>query len=200
LGVESTQDATLRSMNKGFTVEQTRQRFAVIGKSQMVINAYFIVGNIGESEEQMLSTAPFARSLGADLIHVSRLRSEAHSGVAELVQQAPGYHIDEKGFVYSDAYPSEYVADLRKRIDRQFYSPRHVAHVVWKIMRLLHWRMKLRALWTMPVFVAVLVATQSYRKTRKWFARRFQGGAEPACAPSPPARTAVPLPVRDKAA
>ena len=59
-----TQDATLKSMGKGFTIKQVRERFAVLRKSKMVINAYFIVGNIGETEEQMLAIAPFARSIG----------------------------------------------------------------------------------------------------------------------------------------
>ncbi len=104
IGVESTQDATLKSMGKGFTVEQIRQRFEVLRKSKMIINAYFIVGNIGETEEQMLSTASFARSIGVDLIHVSRLRNEPYSGLSELVEQTPGYHIDADGFVYSDDY------------------------------------------------------------------------------------------------
>ena len=110
IGVESTQDATLKSMGKGFTIEQIRQRFAVLRKSKMIINAYFIVGNIGETEEQMLSTASFARSIGVDLIHVSRLRSEPYSGLSELVEQTPGYHIDAEGFVYSDAYSAEHIA------------------------------------------------------------------------------------------
>ena len=82
IGVESTQDATLKSMGKGFTVEQVRQRFEVLRKTKMIINAYFIVGNIGETEEQMLSTASFARSLGVDLIHVSRLAQRAVFGLA----------------------------------------------------------------------------------------------------------------------
>ncbi len=76
IGVESTQDATLKSMGKGFTIQQIREWFEVLRKSKMIINAYFIVGNIGETEEQMLSIAPFARSIGVDLIHISRLRSD----------------------------------------------------------------------------------------------------------------------------
>ena len=76
----------------------------------MVINAYFIVGNIGETEEQMLSTAAFARLIGVDLVHISRLRCEPYSGLRELVQQTPGYHIDDAGLVYSDAYSSEHIA------------------------------------------------------------------------------------------
>ena len=66
IGVESTQDATLKSMGKGFTMGGSAEAFQVFRKSKMVINAYFIVGNIGETEEQMASTALFARSLGVD--------------------------------------------------------------------------------------------------------------------------------------
>ena len=62
VGIESTQDATLKSMGKGFTIEQIRERFAELRRSKMIINGYFIVGNIGETEEQMLSTASFAHS------------------------------------------------------------------------------------------------------------------------------------------
>ena len=72
-------------MGKGFTIEQARQSFEVLRKSKMIINAYFIVGNLGETEEQMLSIAPFARSIGVDLVHVSRLRAEPYSGLRELV-------------------------------------------------------------------------------------------------------------------
>jgi radical SAM superfamily enzyme YgiQ (UPF0313 family) len=171
VGVESTQDATLKSMGKGFTVQRVRERFQVLRKSKMLINAYFIVGNIGETEEQMLSTASFARSIGVDLIHVSRLRNEPYSGLGELVAETPGYHINPRGLVYSDAYSAEHIGNLRKRIDRQFHTPRQVARVVFKLVRLLHWRVKVRALLTIPVFLTLLVATQAGRKVRRWLGK-----------------------------
>jgi len=171
IGIESTQDATLKSMGKGFNIEQVRQRFAVLRQSKMIINAYFIVGNFGETEEQMLSTAPFARSLGVDLIHVSRLRNEPYSGIVELVRQIPGYHIDAEGFVGSDRYSAAHIADLRKRIDRRFHSPLHVAGVVLKLLRVLNWRVKARGLLTIPPFLTLLIATQINRKLRKWLGK-----------------------------
>jgi wyosine [tRNA(Phe)-imidazoG37] synthetase (radical SAM superfamily) len=172
IGVESTQDATLKSMGKGFTVEHVRQQFEVLRKSKMIINAYFIVGNIGETEEQMLSIAPFARSIGVDLIHVSRLRNMPYSGLTELVEQTPGYHIDADGFVYSDDYSSQHIANLRKQIDKQFHSPRHVAHVVLKLLRILDWRILARAALTIPVFLTLLIVTQANQKVRKWMGKR----------------------------
>jgi radical SAM superfamily enzyme YgiQ (UPF0313 family) len=171
IGVESTQDATLKSMGKGFTIDQIRQRFEVFRKSKMIINAYFIVGNIGETEEQMLSTASFARSLGVDLIHVSRLRNAPYSGLSELVEQTPGYHIDAEGFVYSDDYSAQHIANLRKRIDIRFHSPLHVAGVVIKLLRIVHWRVMARAALTIPVFLTLLIATQLDRKVRKWLGK-----------------------------
>ena len=177
IGVESTQDATLRSMRKGFTVEQIRQWFEVLRKSKMIINAYFIVGNIGETEEQMLSTASFARSIGVDLIHVSRLRDEPYSGLRELVEQTPGYHVDADGFVYSDAYSSQHIANLRKRIDKRFHTPAHVAGVVMKIGRILHWHVLAKASVTIPVFLTLLIATQANRKVHKRMAKPANGRA-----------------------
>lgn len=168
IGVESTQDATLKSMNKGFTIEQVRQRFKVLRESNMVLNAYFIVGNIGETEEQMLSTASFARELGVDLIHVSRLRVEPYSGLAGLIEQTPGYHVDGDGFVYSDRYSSQHIADLRKQIDRRFHSPLHVTGVVLRIIRIAHGRMKAKAALTIPFFLTLLIAKQVVRKVRHW--------------------------------
>jgi len=171
VGVESTQDATLKSMGKGFTVAQVRERFQVLRQSKMVINAYFIVGNIGETEEQMLSTAPFARSLGVDLIHVSRLRNEPYSGLSELVAQTPAYHIGADGLIYSDACSSERIADLRKQIDRRFHTPLQVARVVIKLARILHWRVQARAVLTIPFFLTLLISRQVGRKLRKWLSR-----------------------------
>jgi hypothetical protein len=188
IGVESTQDATLKSMGKGFTVEQIRQRFDVLRKSKLILNAYFIVGNIGETEEQMLSTATFARSLGVDVIHVSRLRSEPYSGLRELVEQTPGCHIDADGFVYSDDYSAQHIANLRKRIDKKFHSPLHVAGVVRKLWRILHWRVAAKAALTIPRFLAVLAATQAVRKIRKRMGKAASSRARPATSLTGPVR------------
>jgi hypothetical protein len=171
IGVESTQDATLKSMGKGFTIGRVRQAFQVFRKSKMVINAYFIVGNIGETEEQMASTAPFARSLGVDLIHVSRLRCEPYTGLRELVAQTPGYHVDDEDHVYSDACSTDRIGELRKQIDRQFHTPWHVAGVVCKLWRGARWPLKAKAALSIPPFLAALVATQAGRKVGKWLRR-----------------------------
>ena len=80
LGIESAQDKTLRSMKKGFDTAKLRELFRVLGKSKMLLFGYFIVGNIGETEEEMLQIAPFARELGLDIIQLTMLRNERYSG------------------------------------------------------------------------------------------------------------------------
>jgi hypothetical protein len=65
-------------------------------------------------------------------------------------------------------YSAQHIAKLRKRIDRQFHSPLHVAGVIFKLLRILHWRVRTRALLTIPAFLTLLIATQADRKLRKW--------------------------------
>jgi hypothetical protein len=80
--------------------------------------------------------------------------------------------LDEQDFVYSDDYSAQHIANLRKVIDRQFYSPRHVAGVVLKLLRIVHWRVLARGALTIPAFLTLLVAKQAANKVRKWMGAR----------------------------
>ena len=135
LGIESTQDRTLRSMRKGFDTAKIREYFRVLRRSSMILHGYFIVGNIGESEKEMLSISRFAHELGVDSLGLCILRDSPHSGMAELVAASPGYHIDALRRVYSDKYSSSFLRNLRRRINREFYTPGHVLHVLKKALR-----------------------------------------------------------------
>jgi radical SAM superfamily enzyme YgiQ (UPF0313 family) len=123
LGIESTQDKTLRSMRKGFDTEWIRECFNVLGQSSMILHGYFILGYIGESVEEMLQIAPFSQELGLDSIALSILRSSPYSGLDELVAESPGYHIAPNGKIYSDHCSVRELRDLSHRIYRQFYTP-----------------------------------------------------------------------------
>ena len=101
----------------------------------MLLHCYFIVGNIGETEAEMLQTVPFARELGVDTLGLSRLRTNPHDGLTELVAQSPGYHVTPEGFVYSDAVSAERIREIRRIIARRFYSPGHMARLAWKCAR-----------------------------------------------------------------
>ncbi len=132
LGIESAQDKTLRSMKKGFNTSRLRELFDVLGKSQMLLFGYFIVGNIGETEAEMLQIAPFARELGLDIIQLTMLRNERNSGLEQLVASSPGYHIAPSGLVYSDRYSTDHLRRIRRRIHRDFYRPGQFLRIVRK--------------------------------------------------------------------
>lgn len=135
LGVESAHDKTLRSMNKGFDTRRIREYFRDLRKSRMILHCYFIVGSIGETEEEMLQVAPFARELGVDTLGLSRLRTTPHDGMGELIARSPGYHVSPDGFVYSDAVSKDRINEIRRTIARRFYTARHMAKLAWKCAR-----------------------------------------------------------------
>ncbi|OPZ98587.1 MAG: Radical SAM superfamily protein [Planctomycetes bacterium ADurb.Bin412] len=135
LGVESTQDKTLRSMHKGFTTAGIRDCFQVLRRSSMLLNGYFILGNIGETKDEMRQISPFAHELGLDFIALSTLRFSPYSGLDELVANSPGYYIAPSGKVYSDQCSVSQLRQLRRQINREFFSPRQIRHLTWKAIR-----------------------------------------------------------------
>ena len=135
LGIESTQDKTLRSMRKGFDTARIRECFKVLGQSSIILNEYFILGNIGESVEEMLQIIPFSRELGLDSIAISILRSSPYSGLDELVAESPGYHIAHNGKIYSDHCSLKELRDLHHRIYREFYTPGQLFRIARKGIR-----------------------------------------------------------------
>lgn len=132
LGIESTQDKTLRSMRKGFDTARIRECFNVLRQSTMILNGYFILGCIGESIEEMLQIVPFSRELGLDSIAISVLRSSPYSGLDELVAESPGYHIAPNGKIYSDHCSVRDLRNLRHRIYREFFTPGQLIRIARK--------------------------------------------------------------------
>ncbi|MHC4247633.1 MAG: B12-binding domain-containing radical SAM protein [Planctomycetota bacterium] len=135
LGIESAQDKTLLSMRKGFGTKKLREYFRVLRGSRMLLLGYFIIGNIGETEEEMLRIAPFARELGLDVIQLTMLRNERYSGIEELVASCPGYHIASDGLVYSDDYSCARLQQIRRQIHRRFHSLGQVLQIIIKAIR-----------------------------------------------------------------
>jgi hypothetical protein len=101
----------------------------------MILNGYFILGNIGESVEEMLQIVPFSRELGLDSIAISILRSSPYSGLDELVAENPGYHIAPNGKIYSDQCSVRQLRDLHHRIYREFYTPGQLFRIARKGIR-----------------------------------------------------------------
>jgi radical SAM superfamily enzyme YgiQ (UPF0313 family) len=132
LGIESSHDKTLKSMQKGFNTDKIREYFEVLRHSKMFLHGYFILGCIGESRQDMLNIAPFAHELGVDTIALSTLRTGLHSALDDLVAESPGYHIAPNGKVYSDECSVSDLRHLRRKIYHQFYGPRQVMKIAVK--------------------------------------------------------------------
>jgi radical SAM superfamily enzyme YgiQ (UPF0313 family) len=132
LGIESAHDKTLRSMHKGFTTNQIRKYFDVLRGRPLMYHGYFILGNIGESVEEMMQMVPFARELALDTVNISLLRCSPFSGLEELLAQNPDYHIAPSGKVFSEQCSIKQLKRLRSRLVRQFYTKSHMLSILDK--------------------------------------------------------------------
>ena len=135
LGIESTQDKILRSMHKGFDTAQVREYCKVLSKSSMILHGYFILGNIGETVEEMLQISSFAQELGLDSISLSTLHVSPYSGLEELVSNNPGYHVAPNGKIYSDHCSVQELRQLRRQIHREFFTFSQILRIVRKWIR-----------------------------------------------------------------
>ncbi len=131
-GIESAQDKTLRSMQKGFTTKQVEEYVRVLKKSRIHLHAYFIVGSINETREEMLEILPFARKIGVDTVALSSLKTTPYDGIRELVSRTPGYYVNDRGYVYSDTLSKDDINKIRRQIKRGFFTPAHVIRTFWK--------------------------------------------------------------------
>ena len=123
IGIESPHDRILKQLHKGFTQKQVREAFKVLNRYNFYIHAYFIYGNIGETEEEMLYIPEFAKELKVDSITFLKLRIERYSPLKELVDKTPGYYYDRiGGSVYSDRFGRKELKEISTKIKFNFYT------------------------------------------------------------------------------
>ena len=71
LGIESGSDRVLRVLRKGITVDQALRTAAEVKRAGLSLNACFILGTPGETEEEMEQTFRLARRMRPDMIQVT---------------------------------------------------------------------------------------------------------------------------------
>jgi anaerobic magnesium-protoporphyrin IX monomethyl ester cyclase len=136
IGIESPHDKILKQLNKGFTQQQVREAFKILNHYNFYIHAYFIYGNIGETEEEMVYIARFAKELKLDSITFQKLRIEKYSPLKEVVENTPGYYYDSVGgAVYSDRHSLKDLKRIRDRIKFGFYSFGQIGHILQKVYK-----------------------------------------------------------------
>jgi radical SAM superfamily enzyme YgiQ (UPF0313 family) len=136
IGLESAQDKSLKSLQKGFKKEDARKAFAVLRESNILTNGYFIVGLIGETEEEMLEIAPYAKELGVDLISPNRLRYEKYSGLVQMLEENDDYYIGEHNRIYSKQYGPAEINRIVKKISSDFFDSRQIRAIARKGLRI----------------------------------------------------------------
>jgi radical SAM superfamily enzyme YgiQ (UPF0313 family) len=132
-GIESPHDRILKQLEKGITQQQVRDAFAVLTKYDFYLHGYFIYGNIGETEEEMLYIPKFAKEIKLDSINFHKLRIEKFSSLKEVVEQTPGYYFNRiGGSVYSDHYGRKELMQIRNRIRSEFYDLLQIIRIIRK--------------------------------------------------------------------
>ncbi len=134
LGIESPHDHILKELNKGFDSKKIREAFAVFRKYPIFYHGYFIYGNIGETEEEMLYIGKFAREIGVDTIACSKLRVSKFSPLKKFVDESPSHYVTEKGEIYSDACSHSDLKRINKETKRMFYTPYKVLQITKKFI------------------------------------------------------------------
>ncbi len=166
VGIESAQDKTLRSMRKGFDVARIREYCAVLKDYRISLLGYFILGNIGETKQEMLRIAPFAHELGLDAVIFSILQARRYTGLEELVAANPAYHLAKDGKVFSDELSIEELRRLRGRLNREFYTAGQVLQILGKGARQGGLSFLPGLLLRLPLLLLQL-AMRAWRKTRR---------------------------------
>jgi anaerobic magnesium-protoporphyrin IX monomethyl ester cyclase len=137
IGIESPHDRILGQLQKGITQQQIRDAFAVLTQYDFYLHGYFIYGNIGETEEEMLYIPKFAKEIKLDFISFLKLRVERFSPLREAVEETPGYYYNRiGGSVYSDCYGRKELKQIRNRIRSEFYDIPQGIHIIRKAWRM----------------------------------------------------------------
>jgi len=134
-GIESPHDHILAQLGKGFGNKTIRESFEVLRRYPMFYHGYFIYGNIGETEEEMLYISEFAKELGVDTIACNKLRADKFSPIRKTLETLPQYHLTAKNEIYSDKYSHSMLKKINKKIKYDFYSPLKIVRIVYKFIK-----------------------------------------------------------------
>jgi radical SAM superfamily enzyme YgiQ (UPF0313 family) len=174
IGVESPHDRILNQLQKGITQLQVRDAFSVLTQYDFYLHGYFIYGNIGETEEEMLYIPKFAKEIKLDSISFQKLRIEKFSPLKEVVEGTPGYYYNRiGGSVYSDRYGRKKLKQIKNQIRSEFYDLPQIIHIIRKVRRmgLVDGRDLTNAFLKLPILMYRLARRKRKRRNRSGLIR-----------------------------
>jgi anaerobic magnesium-protoporphyrin IX monomethyl ester cyclase len=169
IGIESPHDRILKELQKGITQQQVRDACAILRQYDFYLHGYFIYGNIGETEEEMLYIARFAKELKLDSISFQKLRIERFSPLKEVIEQTPGYYYQRiGGSVYSEQFGRKELKQIRNQIRSEFYDLPQLLHIITKVRRLGFFGVRdaANAFFKLPFFLYGLTRTKKRRRAK----------------------------------
>jgi len=169
IGIESPHDWILKQLEKGIAQQEVRDACAVLTQYDFYLHGYFIYGNIGETEEEMLYIPKFAKELKLDTISFQKLRIERFSPLKDVVEQTPGYYCNRVGgAVYSEQFGRKELKQIRNRIRSEFYDLPQIIHFISKARRagFVNCRDVANLLLKLPFLLYALAKRKKRRKKR----------------------------------
>ncbi len=106
-GVESANQKSLDFLNKGITVEQTKNAFKLTKEAGIEKMAYLIIGIPGETKEDAMRTVTFAEDIDADYVQISILTPMKNTPLFDVAS--------EKGWIVSKYAKNPYDQELTER-------------------------------------------------------------------------------------
>ena len=170
MGIESATDRILDQLGKGFNTQQVRDAFKVLRQFPFYYHAYFIYGNVGETEEEMMAIADFAYEIGVHGMTLCRLRMDEFTPLRKLVEETPGYRISSNGFVYSQEFDKLGLQRMCRRIRNRFlFRPGQISRSFSTSNRceILTYRQMIRVGFMSPLFLGGYLAHLTRRIHKK---------------------------------
>ena len=177
VGIESYQPRLLKAMRKGYTARMCREAFQNLSHTNILTLGNFLIGNPGETAEEMLGVADFAAAIGLDFISPNKIYAYANTDFEQWILAQPGYRVEgRRRYVVSDQFGVEDLRRIQARIMLRFlrkHPPwiayrKALAHpMVQKIGREKVRRAMLRSLWNH------LTDPNFRRRALKKLAKRF---------------------------
>ncbi|MCX5771530.1 MAG: radical SAM protein, partial [Candidatus Hydrogenedentes bacterium] len=148
-GIESGVQSVLDSLKKGITIEQVRRAITLANQSGLEVGGYFMLGNVGETADDMEATIKFALQLDLDYAQFSIATPYPGTEMFEQVRRGGRLLIRswEELATYGAAVfemdqidPAFVGRMFRKAIRRFYFRPRYMLHQMRELMTWTGWK------------------------------------------------------------
>ena len=113
----------------------------------------------------MLYLSQFSKEIGVDTVAFSRLRVDKYSPLREVVERTPGYHLTDKGQLYSDTYSHGDLKKIHRKVKIGFYTPGHLLKLGIKFLRVgfINFKEVIPLLFVWPLLLKQTIAREIHK-------------------------------------